>query len=159
MKCILRGYGIGMTTLQRQQARSQASDMVIARGTGKIPGKPRDVFPQAGPRGVLLNWRLPDGYSDDVSGFRVYKDDETKLFAEINDSNTTQYFVETTAATTSPVTNFFVSSINLLGNESPLVPVQGAALAETGAPVMPVTPPTYTDPDKGGNRGQRNVQF
>lgn len=106
-----------------------------------------------------MNWRLPDGYSDDISGFRVYKDDETKLFAEINDSNTTQYFVETTAATTSPMTNFFVSSINLLGNESPLVPVQGSALAETGAPVMPVTPPTYTDPDKGGSRGQRNVQF
>lgn len=157
MKAILRGYGLGMSTLQRQQARTQAGDMIRTRGTNRVPGKPRDIFTQAGPRGVLLNWRLPDGFSDDVAGFRVYKDDETKLFAEVNDPHTTQYFAETTAGATPPVTNFFVSSINQLGVESPKVPIQSAALVEAGAPVMPVTPPTYTKPDTD-RPGQRQDQ-
>ena len=151
MKLIMRGYGVGMTLDQRQSARTQAADMVRTRGTGRSPGAPRDVFTQSGPRGVLLNWRLPAGFSDDITGFRVYKDDETKLYAEVDDPNTTQYFVAVSAGSTPPTVNFFVSAVNQLGQESAKIPVQGSAAVEAGAPTMPVTPPTYIVRDVGGN--------
>jgi len=143
MKCILRHYGIGMTTIQRQVARSQAADMTRTRGTARIPLAPRDILPQSAPRGVLLNWRIPDGFTDDIAGWRIYKDREDSLYAEIRDPNTTQHFVETTAGSAPPVTNFWVSAIGKLGQESPLVHVQGNALTESGAPTMPEAPPTY----------------
>lgn len=144
MKVILRNYGIGMNGIQRQVARSQASDMVLTRGTGKVPPAPRDLFVQSAPRGVLVNWRPGAPSSVDVAGYRIYKDDETKLFAEIRDTGTTQHFIEATAGATPPVTNVFVSTFNKLGIESPKVMVQGTAIAESGAPAMPSTPSTYT---------------
>jgi hypothetical protein len=144
MKCILRGYGIGMSTEERFQARSQASDMTRARGTVRVPVPPRDIFLQPGPRGVLLNWRAGAGFTDDIAGYRIYKDDEQSLFCEIKDPSTTQHFVESSAGSTPPVTNFFVSSINKLGQESPLVQVQSQSKVEAGAPTMPGTPNTYT---------------
>lgn len=152
MKVILRGYGIRMTTEQRQIARSQARDMTIARGTGQKPQMPRDVFVQPGPRGVLINWRVAAGFTEDIAGFRIYKDNEQSLFAEIRDPNTTQHFIEATAGATPPVTNFFISSFNKLGIESPLVQVQSAAITEAGAPTMPSTPPTYQNPPSLGQR-------
>lgn len=158
MKLILRGYGNGMSTAQKQNARAQADDMTKVRGTARIPGQPRDVFAQSGPRGVLLNWRLPAGLSSDVAGFRIYKDDETKLFAEIKDPTTTQHFVEVTAGSSPPTTNFFVSSINGLGIESKPVMIQSSATVEAGAPSMPVTPPTYTKPDVSSNPRVRTEQ-
>ncbi len=149
MKVILRGYGIRMTTEERQTARTQASDMVRTRGTGKVPGMPRDVFLQPGPRGILVNWLPPAGFTSDIVGWRIYKDDETKLFADLKDAHTTQHFIEATSGTTPPVTNIFVSSVSNLG-ESAKVQAQGSAVAETGAPSMPATPPTYTTPYTGG---------
>jgi hypothetical protein len=164
VKVILRGYGIRMTTEQRQVARTQAADMVRARGTGKKPLPPRDVFLQSGPRGILVNWLPAIGFTSDIGGWRVYKDNETSLFAEIKDPNTTQHFVETTSAATPPVTNVFVSSVNKLGVESPLIQAQGAAVAEAGAPVMPTTPPTFSTPytrgaggDAAGGGGGRRI--
>lgn len=148
MKVILRNYGIRMSSEQRQVAKAQAADMVRSRGTGQKPSPPRDVFLQSGPRGLLVNWRLPAGLNSDVAGFRIYKDNENALFAEIRDPNTTQHFIEATAGTTPPTTNIFVSSINKLNVESATIQAQGAALTEAGAPTMPSTPPTYQ-----GNRG------
>jgi hypothetical protein len=142
-----------MTTEQRQVARTQAADMVRARGTGKKPLPPRDVFLQSGPRGILVNWLPAVGFTSDIAGWRIYKDNETSLFAEIRDPNTTQHFVETTSASTPPVTNVFVSSINKLGVESTLIQAQGSAVAEAGAPVMPPTPPTFTTPYTSGAGG------
>lgn len=153
MKVILRGYGVRMTSEQRQVARAQARDMVIARGTGQKPKPPRDLFLQSGPRGVLVNWRPAAGFIDDIAGWRVYKDDEQSLFAEIKDPNTTQHFIETTAGSTPPVTNIFVSSFNKLGAESPLVQIQGSALVEANAPKMPGTPNTYGKTYTGGGGG------
>ena len=144
MKAILRNYGIRMTTEQRQVARAQAADDTRTRGTAKRPLPPRDVIIQSGPRGVLVNWRMPEGYSKDISGWRVYKGTESQLFAEIKDPTTMQHYVDTTAGSNPPVVNIFVSSINNLGKESPLIAAQGAALTEAGAPAMPSTPPTFT---------------
>jgi hypothetical protein len=143
VKVILRNYGIRMSSEERQVARAQASDMVRTRGTGKVPGPPRDVFLQSGPRGLLVNWRMPAGLTSDIAGFRIYKDNEGALFAEIRDPSTTQHFIETTAGSTPPTANIFVSSINKLNVESSLVQAQGSALVEAGAPSMPSTPPSY----------------
>lgn len=145
MKVILRGYGENMNSQQRQVAKATARDMLLTRGTGNKPLMPRDVIATTAPRGVLLNWRAPAKNLTDITGYRVYKDDENSLFAEIRDPGTTQHFVESTAAATSPTTNFFVSTINKLGVESAKVQVQSAAVNEAGAPAtpMPSTPPTY----------------
>jgi len=161
MKTIIRGYGIRMTTEEKQTTKAQAADLVRTRGTSQAPQRPRDLFAQAGPRGILLNWLPPSGFSSDIAGWRIYKDDETKLFAEIRDAQVTQHFIESTAGTTPPVVNLFVSSFNRAGIESPKVQIQGTSLAETGAPSMPSTPPTYTTPYSGssGNTGGRNGRF
>jgi hypothetical protein len=147
MKVIQRGYGIRMNSEQRQRARSQAADTTRTRGTALRPGMPRDVFIQPAPRGILINWRGPAGFDDDIAGWRIYKDTEANLFAELHDPNTTQHFIDSTAGSTPPVTNIFVSSINKLGVESPLVPATGSAITEAGAPTLPSTPPTY---ERGG---------
>ena len=151
MKAIQRNYGVRMNSVQRQDARATASDMVRTRGTNQRPGAPRDLQAQSGPRGILLNWRPPAGFSNDIAGWRIYKDDETSLFAAINDGGTTQHFIETTAGSTPPVTNFFVSSINQLEVESQKVQLQAKATVEAGAPTMPSTPPTYTTGFVGRN--------
>jgi len=156
MKCILRGYGINMTSQQRQVARSQARDMVIARGTGQKPLAPRDVFVQSGPRGILVNWRFGAGFSADIAGWRLYKDTEDSHFADILDPNTQQHFIEATSGSTPPVTNIFVSAINQLGIESPKVQAQSTAITEAGAPSMPSTPTTFTS---GFNRTPPKGQY
>lgn len=153
MKVILRGYGIRQNTGERQASRAQAADVVRTRGTSKVPGMPRDVFIQSGPRGILVNWLAPVGLSSDIAGWRIYKDDEMKLFADLKDPRTTQHFIETTSGATPPVTNIFVSAVNALGLESAKVQAQGAAAAESGAPSMPSTPPTYTTPFDRGSAG------
>jgi hypothetical protein len=154
MKVILRDYGVRQSTEERQAARAQAANMVRTRGTGRVPGMPRDVFLQSGPRGILVNWLAPVGLNSDIAGWRIYKDDEMKLFADLKDPRTTQHFIETTSGTTPPVTNIFVSAVNAMGVESAKVQAQGAATAEAGAPTMPATPPTYTTPfDRGSGGG------
>ena len=144
MKVILRDYGKNQTPQERTKARTQAQDITIARGTDRKPGIPRDISLTSGPRGILVNWRAPVDYTLDVAGYRVYKDDETKLFQEVRDPLTTQCFVEATASTTPPTVNIFVSTVSKLGRESAKIQAQGTATAETGAPAMPTTPPTYT---------------
>lgn len=140
--------------------RVKTAERMQVRGTSKTPLAPQDLSVQSGPRGILVNWRPAPGRTEDIAGWRVYKDDESSLFAEIRDPGTTQHFIEATAGTTPPVTNVFVSSINKLNQESPRVQVQGAALAETGAPSMPSTPPTYTNNYTGGagTGGKRGFQ-
>lgn len=164
MKVILRNYGINMNPMEKQIAKAQAADMVRSRGTGKVPKPPRDLFVQSAPRGILLNWRPNAGFNNDVAGFRIYKDNETSLFAEIRDPSTTQHMIDTTASSSPPVVNLFVSSFNKLGMESPLVMVQGQAEVEAGAPPMPGTPGSYgtgftgKGAGGGGHQGERELQ-
>lgn len=123
--------------------RQKTVDFIRIRGTAKQPDPPRDLIAQSGPRGVLLTWGLPQRFFD-ITGWRIYKTDENTMYTEIRDRGNRQCFVEATAATTSPVSNFFVSSINNQGKESPKVQTQKAALNESGAPAMPGSPPGYT---------------
>jgi hypothetical protein len=150
MKVIMRGYGIRMTTEQRQVARAQARDTTLTRGTAQKPNPPRDLFVQAGPRGLFITWSLPAGFSSDIQRWRVYKDDENTLYAEINDRGTRQCFVEATSGATPPVVNLFVSSLNSLGMESQKVQIQGQSATEAAAPAMPGVPPGYNSGGAGG---------
>lgn len=162
MKVILRGYGIRMNTMQRQVARSNARDVTVTRGTSRPPQPPREIITQAGPRGVLLSWSLPVGFNSDIQRWRVYTDDENTIYAEIMDRGTRQHFVESTAGSTPPVRNFFVSSLNALGIESQRVQVQASAAVEAGAPTMPSAPPGYSQGGAGGgnrNTGYRGGEF
>lgn len=159
MKTILRNYGVGMTSVERQTARFQAQDATIARGTGRTPQPVRDVFAQPAPRGVLLNWRSPSGFNGDVAGYRIYKDTETNLFAEIRDPNTRQHFIDSSAGSTPPVANFYVAAINKLGVQGPITQVQSSALTEAGAPQLPGSPGDYGQGFGGGggfSRGEVN---
>jgi len=158
MKLPYRGYGVRMNSEQKQQAKMQSRDIVLTRGTAQRPQPPRDIIAQSGPRGVLLTWNLPAGFNTDIQRWRVYKDDENTLFADINDRGTRQHFIETTAGATPPVTNYFVSSINSLGVESQKVQVQGIAAVESGAPTMPSVPPGYTAGGSGGGNTGTNFR-
>jgi len=144
MKAILRGYGVGMTTAQKQIARAAASDATRTRGTAQRPKPPQDLQAQAGPRGILVTWGAPSIFNIDIQRWRVYKDNESTLYAEVNDRGTRQCFIEATAGTTPPVVNIFVSSVNSLGIESQKIQVQGVSAVEAAAPAMPSVPPGYT---------------
>jgi hypothetical protein len=150
MKNVLRGYGVNMTAQERQRARSEAINLTLTRGTAQVPQPPRDLITQAGPRGLLVTWNLPAGFNTDIQRWRVYKNDESTLYAEINDRGTRQCFVEATAGSSPPVTNIFVSSLNSLGAESQKVQIQGTASVEAGAPAMPTVPPGYNQAGSGG---------
>jgi len=159
LKVILRGYGIRMSADEKQVARATARDLTLTRATAQTPQPPRDIAAQAGPRGILLTWSLPSGLNTDIQRWRVYKDDENTLYADINDRGTRQCFVETTSGSAPPVTNLFVSSLNNLGIESQKVQVQGVAAVEAGAPTMPSVPPGFNSGGAGGGSHGTNYRF
>jgi hypothetical protein len=149
MKIILRGYGTGMTTGERQNARTEAANLTRTIGTKQVPQPPRDIVVQPASRGVLVTWNYPT-VNFDIQRWRVYRGNENTLFSEIKDRGTRQVFVEATAGSSPPTINIFVSSVNALGIESAKVQVQGKATAETGAPTMPTVPPEYNSVNSGG---------
>lgn len=132
--------------------RMKTQDFLRVRGTAKIPDPPRDVIAQSSSRGVLLTWNNPQIYKDIVR-WRIYKGDENTLYADQGDRGTRQCFVESTAATVSPVSNFFVSSVNALGVESSKVQVQKAASNESGAPATATASTSQTGTDTSSGTG------
>jgi len=138
-----------MTTQERQNARAQAADMTRVRGTSQRPQPPRDVVCQPAPRGILVTWNFPL-INSDIQKWRVYKGDENTLFADIGDRGTRQCFVDSTAGTTPPPVNIFVSSMNAGGVESVKAHGLGQAIAEASSPAMPNVPPQYTTIASGG---------
>lgn len=157
MKAILRGYGVGVTVAQKQISKATASDATRTRGTAQKPNPPQDIQVQSGPRGLFVTWGLPSGFNMDIQRWRVYKDNEDTLYAEVNDRGTRQCFIEATAGTTPPVVNVFVSSLNSLGVESHKIQAQGKSATETGAPAMPNVPPGYTS-GSGANLAANYLQ-
>lgn len=144
MKVILRGYGNGMTLTQRQNARTQAADTTRTRGTSKVPLPPQGVVCQPGPQGILVTWNYPQ-FNEDIQRWRVYKNNETTLYAEIKDRGTRQCFVDGTSGV--PI-NVLVSSLNMSGVESPKTVSKGTPAASTAA--VPNVPPEYTQINSGG---------
>jgi hypothetical protein len=149
MKVGLRGYGVAMSAQQRFNARSQAIDLTLTRGTRQIPQPPRDIIAQSGPRGILVTWNYP-AVNQDIQRWRVYKGNESTLYIEIKDRGTRQCFMDATAGASPPVVNIFVSSVNSFGMESPKVQIQATPIAEAGAPTLPGAPPEYTAVNSGG---------
>lgn len=149
MKAIIRNYSYQAEPAKRYALRSQSVDMVIARGTSKKPLPPRDIIPQSGVQGVLVSWSLGAGFTGDINGWRIYKDDENTLYASIRDKGTRQYFVPASSGASPENINIFVSSINALGVESQKVQVQGKSLP-TGSTTVPSSPPGFTSGGSGG---------
>lgn len=134
---------------QQAAERVKSADYLRVRGTDRPPSPPRDIQTQPGPRVILVTWKLPT-VSQDIAGWRVYKDDENTLFHEFHDRGTKQCVVEVSAGATPPTVNVFVSSVNALGVESVKVQAQGSASVEAGAPTMPGVPPGYNNENAGG---------
>jgi len=132
------------TPAEQWQTRQQVTDYVRQRGTSRQPNPPRDVQVISSARGVLVLWSLPPGDATDISGWRVYKDNESTLLDKIPDRGTRKYFVDATSGSTPPTINIAVSSVNQLGVESTKVMATGKATAETGAPAIATTPASYT---------------
>jgi hypothetical protein len=131
--------------------RRALTDKAVSLGTSKPPRPPRDVTAQAGSRGALLTWKLPEDGGPDVTGYRVYKNNEDTLYEEVQDRGRRQEFVELSAGTpTSTKYPLFVSCLNAAGRESQKVQVIASASPETGAPALPDPPPGYGDEGSGG---------
>lgn len=149
MKVVLRGYGTRMTAEERYTARSEAANLVRTVGTARVPQPPTGLIAQSSPRGVQVTWNYPE-VNQDIQRWRVYKDNENLLFAEIKDRGTRQCFVDATAGASPSTINVFVSSVNAAGVESAPVQIQGKAIAEAGAPALPSAPPEYGSVNSGG---------
>jgi hypothetical protein len=139
VRVIHRGYGIGMSTVERQNDRAKAADITRTRGTSLRPQAPRDVFCQAGPQGLLVTWNYP-AVNFDIQGWRIYKGDENTLYAQIKDRGTRSWFVSSTNAV--PV-NILISAVNAAGVESPKTVSQGTPGASTIA--MPTVPAEFNN--------------
>lgn len=139
----------GFNPLARAIEKQQIANHIRVRGTPSKPQAPRDLQAQSASRSALLTWKLPV-FHDNISGWRVYKDTEANLVAEIRDKGTRQVIIPLDAGTTPPVSNFFVCAISTLGRESAKTTVQGSAQAETGAPSIPTVPPGYSQEAAGG---------
>lgn len=124
--------------------RQVATDFIRQRGTSNPPNPPRDLIAQSAPRAVLVNWGLPPGDASDISGWRIYSPDENSLIGKISDRGTRSFMVPATAGSAPSIINIFISSVNALGTESTKVLVTGKAIAESGAPSQPSTPPGFT---------------
>lgn len=133
-----------MSTVERQNARAQAADIVRTRGTSRTPQAPISLAAQPGPQNLLVTWDYPPVNSD-IQKWRVYKNDENTLFTEISDRGNRQCVVFGTNAV--PL-NVFVSSVNAFGMESPKAFVQGTPSAATAA--VPGVPSGYNSVASGG---------
>lgn len=126
------GHGLP-TQLERAEILGHAE----LRGSTAIPAAPREVTAQGSPNGLLVTWALPASKtSNDISGWRVYVGDESNLMMTVSDRGTRQVVVPVTQNTTQ---NVSITTIDLRGNESKPVSVQGTSLAPTAAvPAVPV---------------------
>lgn len=121
----------------------------------KRPDPPRSLISQAGSLEALITWNAPQK-SDDIAGWRIYRDNEGNLVDAIFDVNSRQYRPKLPANTP---TAFYIASINNGGRES--IKVQVIAQANTDQFVTSgtgggtggsssSTPPGYAQEPSGG---------
>lgn len=157
MKSLIKSIAGVTPYFERATEVQRVKDVLRTRGgTGK-PQAPRDVFVQPASRGVLITWKLPVDH-DTVAGWRIYKNTESNLVAEIRDKGTRQAFIPLDAGATPPQNNFFVCSFSTLGRESGKIFRQGKATIEASAPGVPEPPPGYVQEQAGG-RNRTLVNF
>lgn len=129
---------------EKWNARQQATDFIRQRGTSKPPDPARDVVTQSAPRGIQVTWGLPAGDSSDIAGWRIYSPDENTLVGTISDRGTRIFTVPSSAGSSPPSTNVYVTAVNMLGAESARTLATGKATVEAGAPAQPAPPPGFT---------------
>jgi hypothetical protein len=125
-----------------------AADFTRVNGANRRPQAPRNPQAQSGSRKVLVTWDAPL-VTDGILGYKIYKDTESQLLDTLNDPNVRQYSVPSSAGSSPPTINIFISSFTKR-DESQKVQVQGAATAESGAPTDPSVP---TDSGASGKTG------
>lgn len=149
MKSFIQSVAGTSSYFKRAIEKQQMRDLIRTRGGTAKPQSPRDVFVQPASRSVLLTWKLPEDH-DNVAGYRIYKNTESNLVAEIRDKGTRQALIPLDSGASPQPANFFVCSISTLGRESSKVMVQGKATAEASAPNVPEPPPGYLAEGAGG---------
>lgn len=142
--------------LPGQFERAQILGQADLRGSTAVPKPPREVFAQGAPNGLLVNWALPAGVTgNDISSWRIYSGDEKNLVMTVADRGTRQAIVPVTQNTTQ---NVSISSVDLRGNESTPVSVQGTSLAPTAAvPTAPVDFNNGSGADKNTGHSDRPI--
>lgn len=141
----MKAYGVSRPGGPMQSSDIKAAaDRAKLNGTAKRPNPPRDLKYLASSRSAIITWVAPE-LSDDIVGWRIYKETELKRYSDISDPSTKQVTVELSSGTTPPVTNIFVTAVNAAGIESRPVLIQAQATAETGAPSVPSVPTEWVD--------------
>ncbi len=100
--------------LERILQENAGTTLRVSGTTRRRPHPPQGIGGTVGLQEVTLTWTMPSN-SSDIAGWRVYKDDETKLIQSIKDPNTLTAIIK--LSVTTPV-GFWVSSVNAAGRES-----------------------------------------
>lgn len=140
--------------IQRAMREGASSVLPLVRNS-KRPDPPRNLISQAGSLQALITWNSPVK-SDDIAGWKIYKDNEGNLFTSIMDPDAHQVSVPLPANTSTFV---YVSSMNAAGRES--IKVQVMATSNTDQIVSsgtsggtsgstPKLPPGYSYEPTGG---------
>lgn len=126
---------------QTGEPLDQQSAIGFARqnGTTARPQPPRNLQAQSGSRKILVTWDSPI-VADGIVGYKIYTENEGSLLDTLYDPNVRQYSVPSSAGSSPPTKNIFISSFSK-NNESVKVQIQGKASVEAGAPTDPTVPP------------------
>lgn len=130
---------LALSAEERIQALRVAANAVASLGTEVAPEPPRNIIAQPGSRKAVVTWLQPQR-SADVTGYRIYKDNEGSIVATVESGDALRYEVPLSSGSTAPVTNIFISSVNAGGKESARIQVQCAAIVEVAAPSDPAPP-------------------
>jgi hypothetical protein len=143
--------------------RETAATVTPLASIRKRPDPPRSLIAQSGSLEALITWNAPQK-SNDIAGWRIYKDDEKTLIDSILDPAARQYRPKLPANTP---TAFYISAINGAGRESIKVQVivtantdQAVVSGTTGATsgTSPKPPAGYGGEPTGGGQGRRYQQ-
>lgn len=129
--------------LQRVMQETAAAVLPSAQ-TKKRPDPPRSLISQAGPSQAFVTWNAP-AKANGVSGYRIYRDNESNFIGSTNDATTRSATVQMPA---SSQTFVYVSSVTDSGRES--IKVQVLATSGAAGAASPVQPPGYSLEPTGG---------
>jgi hypothetical protein len=116
-----------------------ATNHIKQNGTNTTAKPPRNLQAKSGSRKISVFWDAPE-VTLGIIGYKVYVDNENSLYDTIRDPNVRRYDVPASSGSTPPTKNIFISSYTI-NSESTKMQIQGAAIAEAGAPTDPATPP------------------
>lgn len=147
-------YEEALPILQRMNFENSNTTLLLA-GSRRRPDPPRSLISQGASLEGLITWNAPQKFAD-ITGWRIYRDNENNLIDTLLDPSARQYRPKLPAAKT---TAFYVSSINALQIES--IKVQTFVTANSDQFVVSgtgggtggsaaSTPPGYDNEPTGG---------